>query len=125
VTLVEVLIVVAIMAVISGGVTLVAFPLFKESQVKAAVQGCGVVRQAAQLEIQMGGATECPSMQDLIASKKIEAKRADDPWGNAYKVECEGDEIGVVSPGRDHKLGTPDDVRHDFKDVDVKRVAKL
>ena len=126
VTLVEVLIVVAIMAVISGGVTLVAFPLFKETQVKAAVQGCGVVRQAAQLELTTGGGdTPCPSIQDLITSKKIEAKKSDDPWGNPYKIECEGDEIGVSSAGKDRKFGTPDDVKFDFKELDVKRVARL
>jgi general secretion pathway protein G len=126
VTLVEVLIVVAIMAVISGGVTLVAFPLYKESRIKIAVQGCSTVRQAAELYQNLEGAADvCPTMQDLINSKKLDAKRTDDPWNTVYKIDCSEGEIHVFSAGNDRKFGTQDDLRDDFKDADVKRVKAL
>lgn len=124
VTLVEVLIVVAIMAVISGGVTIVAFPLYKESRIKAAVVGAGQVKTAAELEKNMGDA-DCPSIQDLVKSKKLDAKRVDDPWGTTYKVDCGDGEIHVTSAGNDKKFGTPDDIRDDFKKADVDRVKNL
>lgn len=126
VTLVEVLIVVAIMAVISGGVTLVAFPLYKESRIKIGVQGCQVVRQAAELYQNLeGSADQCPTMQELVTSKKLDGKKIDDPWGAQYKVDCSKGEIHGISSGNDKKFGTPDDLSDDFKDVDIKRVKNL
>lgn len=126
VTLVEVLIVVAIMAVISGGVTLVAFPLYKESRIKIAAQGCMTVRQAAELYQNLEGSADvCPTIPDLVTSKKLDGKRTEDPWNTTYKLECTEGEIHAVSAGNDRKFGTPDDIRDDFKDVDIKRVKNL
>ncbi len=126
VTLVEVLIVVAIMAVISGGVTLVAFPIYKETRIKLAVQGCQAVRNAAELYQNLEATTDaCPTIQDLVSSKKLDGKKISDPWGMDYNVVCAEGEIHGVSAGNDRKFGTQDDVRDDFKDVDVKRVKGL
>src|ERR1700760_1045597 len=58
VTLVEVLIVVAIMAVIAGGVTVVAFPLYKESRIKIAIQGCMAVKNAAELYMNLDATSD-------------------------------------------------------------------
>ena len=126
VTLVEVLIVVAIMAVISGGVTLVAFPLYKESRIKIGIQGCLVVRQAAELYQNLeGSADQCPTIQDLVTSKKLDGHHTEDPWNVTYKIDCSEGEIHVYSAGNDHKFGTPDDIRDDFKPADVTRVKNL
>jgi general secretion pathway protein G len=126
VTLVEVLIVVAIMAVISGGVTLVAFPLYKESRIKIAAQGCMTVRQAAELYQNLEGSADvCPTIQDLVTSKKLDGKRTEDPWNVTYKIDCGEGEIHAVSAGNDRKFGTQDDIRDDFKDADIKRVKNL
>lgn len=126
VTLVEVLIVVAIMAVISGGVTLVAFPLYKESRIKIGVQGCMVVRNAAELYQNLdGSADQCPTIQDLVTSRKLDGKKIDDPWGAPYKVDCSGGEIHGVSSGNDKKFGTPDDLRDDFKPADITKIKNL
>jgi general secretion pathway protein G len=126
VTLVEVLIVVAIMAVISGGVTLVAFPLYKEARIKTAITGCQTVKQAADLYQNLDGvADQCPTIQELITSKKIDGKHSDDPWGMPYRIDCSEGEIRVYSNGNDRKPGTPDDLRDDFKPADVKRVKDL
>lgn len=126
VTLVEVLIVVAIMAVISGGVTLVAFPLYKESRIKIGVQGCQVVRQAAELYQNLdGSADQCPSIQDLVTSKKLDGKKIDDPWGSPYKIDCSQGEIHGISAGNDKKFGTADDLRDDFKAAEIAKVKNL
>lgn len=126
VTLVEVLIVVAIMAVIAGGATLMVFPQFKKARIQAAKTGADAVRQAAEYYLNTeseGG--KCPTLKDLTDAKKIDAKKTDDPWGSPYRITCEGDEIRVYSNGQDGKEGSPDDVRDDFKPSDVKRVAEL
>ena len=126
VTLVEVLIVVAIMAVIAGGATLLVFPAFKKA-VEAAKVGAEAVHQAADLYVNTEDAGDaCPTVKDLVDSKKLDAKKTDDPWGSPYRVVCEdGGDMRVYSNGNDKKEGTPDDVRDDFKPTDIKRVAEL
>jgi general secretion pathway protein G len=125
VTLVEVLIVLAIMAIIAGGAVTLVFPRLKESRVKQAVLSAGVIKTAAQSYMHLDSAGGCPSIKDLVDGKQIDGKKTDDPWGTQFKVSCEGDEITVTSSGQDKKEGTPDDVKDDFKDADVKRVAAL
>lgn len=125
VTLVEVLIVVAIMAVIAGGATYLVFPEYKKARIKAAVLGAGTIKTAAETYREIDGGSDCPSIQDLVTAKKIDAKKTDDPWGTPYKVQCEDGEIHVISAGNDRKEGTPDDIRDDFKAADVEKVAKL
>lgn len=38
------------------------------------------------------------------------SKSPHDRWGRAFRVECDGYEISVTSPGPDGKHGTADDV---------------
>jgi general secretion pathway protein G len=125
VTLVEVLIVLAIMAIIAGGATTLVFPRYKESQIKGAVLSAGVIKTAAQSYMHLDSAGGCPTIKDLTEARQIDAKKVDDPWGTQFKISCDGDEITVTSAGRDRKEGTPDDIKDDFKDADVKRVAAL
>ncbi len=126
VTLVEVLIVVAIMAVISGGVTLVAFPLYKESRIKIGVQGCQTVKQAAELFQSLEATGDaCPTIQDLVTSKKLDGQHTEDPWGMPFRIDCSEGEIRVWSNGNDRKPNTPDDLKDNFKPADVTRVKNL
>jgi general secretion pathway protein G len=125
VTLVEVLIVLAIMAIIAGGAVTLVFPRLKESRVKQTVLSAGVIKTAAQSYMHLDSAGGCPTIKDLVDGKQIDGKKTDDPWGMQFKIACDGDEITVTSSGQDKKDGTPDDVKDDFKDADVKRVAAL
>jgi general secretion pathway protein G len=127
VTLVEVLIVLAIMAIIAGGATALVFPRLKESRVRQTVLSAGVIKTGAQAYMQLdnAGSDACPSIKDLVDAKQLDAKKTDDVWGTPFKIHCEGDELTVVSAGADKKEGTPDDVKDDFKDPDIKRVAAL
>jgi general secretion pathway protein G len=127
VTLVEVLIVVTIMAVIAGGATLVAFPMLNESRIKSAKVSCEAVRQAADLYVNLEGASDqCPKLTDIVASGKLDKNKTEDPWGTPYAIDC-SDTGGMhaISAGKDRKFGTPDDIRDDFKDADIKRVKAL
>src|SRR3954470_818244 len=82
VTLVEVLIVVSIMAVISGAAALFAVPMFKEAKIKTAATGCATGKQAADLYMTMDASNDqCPTVQDLVSAKRIEASKTEDPWG--------------------------------------------
>ncbi len=126
VTLVEVLIVVSIMAVISGGAVVLAFPLYKEARIKTAVVSAKEIKKAAQLYQEMDATTEgCPTIADLVSAKRIDSNTANDPWGKPFRIVCDASDIRVLSAGNDRKEGTPDDVRDDFTPVDVKKIKEL
>lgn len=126
VTLVEVLIVVAIMAVIAGGATLLVFPQFKKAKIESAVVGASTIKQAAELYINLDAqGEECPTMKDLVDSKKIDSSKTDDPFGKPYRIVCADGDVRVYSDGNDRKEGTPDDIRDDMKPTDVKKIADL
>jgi general secretion pathway protein G len=128
VTLVEVLIVVAIMATIAGAVTLVAFPELRKARVHTAAMGALAVREAAQIYKEVDlveDAPACPSVQDLVATRKLAPDKTADPWGTPFRVLCEDQDFHGVSNGRDHKPDTADDVRDDIRPADVERIAAM
>ncbi len=111
VTLVEVLIVVAIIAMVAGGVAVFAFPRFKDAQIKTAQTGALTVRQAAQTW-QASGGDGCPTVVQLVQEKYLDpGSSTQDPWGADYTVVCTDDEVIVTSNGPDKKSGSADDIQ--------------
>jgi general secretion pathway protein G len=126
VTLVEVLIVLAIMALISGSAVFLVFPALAEAKIDTAVLSAQTVRKAAELYINIDGADGCPTVDDLVNSRKLEKGKTNDPWGTPYKITCgEASEIRVSSAGKDKKEGTADDVRDNMTKAEIKAVGKL
>lgn len=111
VTLFEVLIVVAILAMVAGGVAVFALPKFQESQKKVAESGARVVRTAIQQWQAANNETSCPTMSQLIQDKQLDsAQNTNDPWGQPYTLNCTEDEVFVISNGPDKKKGGKDDI---------------
>ncbi len=112
VTLVEVLIVVAIMALIAGGVSFLVLPRYRKAQIDTATTAARTIRQAATLWRSLkGGAGECPTVSRLIEEKEIDpSSSTQDPWGQGYTITCTEDDVTVSSPGPDGKPGTKDDI---------------
>ena len=112
VTLLEVLIVVAIIAMVAGGVAFFALPRFRESQIKTAETGARVIRQAVQSLQASNNETNCPTMSQLVQDKQLDpGANTNDPWGQAYAITCTEGDVTVVSNGPDKKKGTKDDIR--------------
>jgi general secretion pathway protein G len=112
VTLVEVLIVVAIIAMVASGVAVFALPRFKEAQIKTAETGARVIRGAVQNWQRVNSESTCPTVSQLVQEKELDsAANTDDPWGEAYSLSCADDDVTVISKGPDKKKGTPDDIR--------------
>lgn len=110
VTLVEVLIVVAIMALIAGGVGFMILPKFQQARIDTAQTNARKIRQVA-MQYMALKSPECPTVQTLIAEKELDAESgAEDPWGNTYTISCSGDDVSVVSNGPDGQPGTEDDI---------------
>lgn len=111
VTLFEVLIVVAILAMVAGGVAVFALPKFQEAQKKTAESGARVMRQAVQGWQAANNETSCPTVSQLIQDKQLDsAQNTNDPWNQAYVLNCSDDEVTVISNGPDKKKGTKDDI---------------
>lgn len=126
VTLVEVLIVLAIMALIAGSAVFLVFPQLAKARIDTAVLSAQTIRKAAELHRNIEGADGCPTVDDLVNSRKLEKGKTNDPWGSPFKIQCkEADEIRVTSMGKDKKEGTADDVADDFTKADIERVSKL
>lgn len=112
VTLVEVLIVVAILALIAGGVAIFAIPKFQQAQKdQAKTDAKTLVSVLEAWKLNAPGVTDCPTIEKLKADKALKAdQKTEDPWGKPYKIVCVDQDFGVVSSGPDGKEGSEDDI---------------
>ena len=111
VTLFEVLIVVAILAMIAGGVAFFALPQFNKAKVNTAEGAARVIRQAASQWQATNIETSCPTMSQLVQDKLLDpGQNTADPWGQPFSITCGDEDVMVVSGGPDKKKGTKDDI---------------
>jgi general secretion pathway protein G len=110
VTLVEVLIVVAIMSLIATTVVVAVIPKFQQAQRDTGLNSAREIRNAV-TRWRARGSDQCPTVAQLVSDKEIDtASKTDDPWGSQFKILCTEDEVVVTSPGPDKKEGTQDDL---------------
>jgi len=110
-TLIEVIIVVAIMAMIAGGVSLVALPKYREAQRSTAKTSAMALRRAIQSWQMTNNEITCPTHAQLVDERQVDsAADPDDPWGQPWAFECSDDEVFVRSSGPDKQPGTDDDI---------------
>jgi general secretion pathway protein G len=113
-TLLEIMIVLAIIAMIAGGVSVAIFSKFKKAQVSGAKMRVKKARDAVtQFMIET---PSCPkSIDELVAGKYLDKGDARDPWGSPLQLKCPGandaDGADVSSPGPDKQEGTADDIK--------------
>jgi len=112
VTLFEVLIVVAILALVAGSVGIAAISYFDDARRRMTETNAKQIRTAVKLWWVLHDENECPNVDQLISSGTLErgSPRAD-PWGGVWQLECAERDVVVVSLGRDGKAGTSDDIR--------------
>jgi general secretion pathway protein G len=113
-TLIEIMIVLAIIALIAGGVGTAVFSQYKKAQVKIAKQRVNAVKNS--VNTYMIDNNGCPkSIEDLVAQKYLDKSNGKDPWGKDLIFHCPGtndtDSADISSAGPDKQEGTPDDIR--------------
>jgi len=112
VTLFEVLIVVAIMALVASGVGVAAFKYWDDAQRKTAQTSARNLRGVVKSWWITHDSTVCPRVDQLLSDGTLDRDSpARDPWGGEWQVECVGDEVTIISMGRDHRAGTDDDIK--------------
>jgi general secretion pathway protein G len=111
-TLIEIMIVVAIIAMVMGAVAVVAIPKMKEAQISTCKSAVRTVRSAVQQwQLSNNDYSSCPTVSQLVQDKQLDAGQATtDPWGGDFAIKCEGEDVVVSSNGPDKKPDSPDDI---------------
>ena len=111
VTLIEILIVLAIVGLIAGGVAVVAIPKYAEAQKKQAKNDVIAIHPIAE-KYRVDHPGNCVTVEQLRTEKELSASsKITDPWDTPYQIRCAEDETYVLSYGPDKKEGTADDIK--------------
>ncbi|MFN7702882.1 MAG: type II secretion system protein GspG [Deltaproteobacteria bacterium] len=111
-TLVEIMIVVIIMAMIAAAVGVAVLPRLNDARIEQARTDAQSIRGAVEMYLAQNPSADCPSVDELVSERILSSRsRTADPWDNPFSVECEGEDITVVSGGPDGQMGTEDDVQ--------------
>ena len=109
-TLIEIMIVIAIIGLIMGGLAFALMGRLDTAKDKTAItQVTQLTTTAEMYEVEKG---KCPKdLAELKAGGYIK-KLMKDPWGKPYEVKCPGEHgrVDVRSAGPDGEFGTDDDV---------------
>lgn len=113
-TLLEVMIVLAIIAAIASGVGVVVFNQYKKAQVKIAKERVKEVMQG--VTTFMIDNNNCPqSLEQLVGQKYLSKGASKDPWGKEFTLRCPGtndpEAADISSAGPDKQDGTADDIK--------------
>jgi general secretion pathway protein G len=112
VTLFEVLIVVAILALVAGGVGIAALRYFERARIRMAETNARTIQGGVKSWWIDNDAGKCPGIGELIESQSLEhGSPTQDPWGGDWQIRCTDNQVTVASAGPDRKLGTEDDIR--------------
>jgi general secretion pathway protein G len=114
-TLLEIMIVLAIMGLIVTAVSIKVFSQLKKAKVQTAKIGVNKIAQAT-ARAMAGGGSGCPKgIDDLIAQGELSKNDLKDPWGTPYTYRCPGtidpDGADIISAGPDKQPGTEDDIK--------------
>ena len=113
-TLLEIMIVLAIIAMLAGGVGVAVFKQFQRAKISTGKLRVKAARDA--VTQYMIETPSCPhSIEELVQGKYLDKGNAKDPWGSNLILKCPGtnetDGADVSSPGPDKQDGTPDDIK--------------
>ncbi len=110
-TLVEIMIVVIIMALIATAVGVAVLPRLKQAKIDSTRTDAQSVRSAAVMYISENS-NDCPTVDALVEGGFLDrSRRTADAWDKPFVIECEGDDVIVISGGPDGEMGGEDDIR--------------
>jgi len=111
-TLVELVIVITIIGVLTAAISIGVMAAKKKADVGTTNTACNSVRSATILWKNSHPGDDCPTVDQLKSEGLLEKSfSSKDPWGNAFKLACDVDEITCSTAGPDRKEGTDDDIR--------------
>jgi len=113
-TLIEIMVVIAIIGLIMGAVAFLVIPRFQQSKEKVAgILVQKVYNAAAEYYTIAPPGGRCPTLDDLTRENLIKREQTKDPWGKEMQISCEGDVVSEVrSSGKDTNMGNDDDISY-------------
>lgn len=114
-SLLEIMIVLALIGMIGAGVAVVINKSFQNAKIKIAKERLKEISQGVTTYM-IDSNNTCPkSLDDLVAQKYVSKASAKDPWGKDFVMRCPGqndpDSADVISSGPDKQDGTQDDIK--------------
>ena len=113
-TMLEIMIVLAIIGLVMSVVGVGVFQQFKKAQKKVAQVAVNEIA-AKTIQFMTDNNNDCPKTVDDLVAQKYMPKKQKDPWNHDFILRCPGtvntDGIDVVSFGPDGQEGTPDDIK--------------
>jgi general secretion pathway protein G len=113
-TLVEIMVVVAIIGLIMGAAGIMANKSFTKAQVSETKMVIKRVEEAL-VHYQTDNTDSCPKSLSELRTQKYMDKDPVDAWGQPFTFRCPGehnpDGADIVSKGKDKQEGTPDDIK--------------
>lgn len=113
-TLVEIMVVVAIIGMLMGTVGVFAFGRFQQAKVTNTKQIIKSIEQAL-VHFQTDNTDPCPKTLSDLAVQKYLSKEPKDAWGQELVFKCPGehntDGADILSRGKDRQQGTADDLK--------------
>jgi prepilin-type N-terminal cleavage/methylation domain-containing protein len=113
-SLVEIVVAVAIIAMISAGITVAVININEQQKIKLTRSNAELLRAAVKMwRIQGNDSAACPTIPMLIADGEIDRGRMtkEDPWGQPWLITCDDRDATVASNGPDRLPETDDDIR--------------
>jgi general secretion pathway protein G len=113
-TLLEIMVVLAIIGLIVGSVGVMVFNRFKKAQSQTAKTRVMEISNAT-TQFMLDNNNSCPRGLDELVTQKYLKKGLKDPWGKDFIFRCPGtsdtDAADVASAGPDKQEGTADDIK--------------
>ena len=112
-SLIEVVVAIAIIAMVSGGVVVAVMKHKVESDKKMTRVNAGAIRNGISTWWLDHQASECPDVKTLVVDGALDRGKAlkQDAWGQPWKIVCENQDATVISRGPDMTPDTADDIR--------------
>jgi len=113
-TMLEIMIVLAIIGLVTSVIGVGVYANWKKSQIKVARIAVNEIAQKT-IQYMTDNSNECPKTIDDLVAQKYLPKKQKDPWNRDFILRCPGtintDGIDVVSLGPDGQEGTADDIK--------------
>jgi len=112
--LIEIVVTVAIIAMISAAVTMGIMQIAVRQKVALTRSNGETLRSAVKLwRATENDAASCPSVPVLIADGLLDRGKSakTDAWGQPWHIQCDDIDATIISTGPDKLLDTEDDIR--------------
>lgn len=117
-SLIEILVVIAIIAMISGGVAVAVIKKKASADISMTKTNAQTLRIAVKSWWVTHDSGSCPTVKMLVADGELDkGKVGKDAWQQPWRLKCEDGDVTVLSNGPDKQPDTDDDIRVPLADL--------